>query len=87
MDDSGNLVRAQHNYGDAQVDGQRRCDLQHRQSDPARTGNAAVAARIYHAFDYPFYLFDIRANAENRVARHPREKRVTAGSDGHGWRP
>jgi hypothetical protein len=28
----------------------------------------------YHALDYPFYFFDIRANAENRVARYLQEK-------------
>jgi pimeloyl-ACP methyl ester carboxylesterase len=33
-------------------------------------GNALVGAGIYHSYDYPFYYFDIRANAANRIARY-----------------
>jgi hypothetical protein len=28
---------------------------------------------VYHAYDYPFYYFDIRANAANRVQRYQSE--------------
>ncbi len=33
-------------------------------------GNNLVASGIYHNYDYPFYYFDIRANAENRINRY-----------------
>jgi hypothetical protein len=33
-------------------------------------GNSVTAAGIFHNYDYPFYYFDIRANAANRIARH-----------------
>jgi pimeloyl-ACP methyl ester carboxylesterase len=33
-------------------------------------GNSLVAAGIFHNYDYPFYYFDIRANAANRIARY-----------------
>jgi len=33
-------------------------------------GNSAIAAGIYHPYDYPFYYFDIRANAANRVTHY-----------------
>ena len=33
-------------------------------------GNGMVAAGIFHNYDYPFYYFDIRANAENRIKRY-----------------
>jgi hypothetical protein len=33
-------------------------------------GNGMVAAGIYHNYDYPFYYFDIRANAANRIKRY-----------------
>jgi hypothetical protein len=33
-------------------------------------GNGMVAAGIFHNYDYPFYYFDIRANAANRIARY-----------------
>jgi hypothetical protein len=32
-------------------------------------GNSLVAAGIFHNYDYPFYYFDIRANAANRIKR------------------
>jgi hypothetical protein len=32
-------------------------------------GNSLVAAGIFHNYDYPFYYFNIRANAANRIAR------------------
>jgi pimeloyl-ACP methyl ester carboxylesterase len=33
-------------------------------------GNSLVAAGIFHNYDYPFYYFDIRANAANRIRRY-----------------
>jgi len=69
LDASGNLVKVQ-NYADAQVNFQRGvviCST----ADPSQLapGNPMLAAGIYHMYDYPLYFFDIRANAENRVAR------------------
>jgi hypothetical protein len=68
VDASGNPVKVQ-KYADAQVNTQRGvviCTT----PDPNQfaPGNSAVAAGIYHLYDYPLYFFDIRANAENRVA-------------------
>jgi len=56
------------NYADAQINtakGTLICST----ADPATLdpGSSLVAAGIYHTFDYPFYYFDIRANAANRV--------------------
>lgn len=58
-------------YADAQVNLQRGvviCST----ADPSQLapGNPAVLAGIYHPYDYPFFYFDIRANAENRIARY-----------------
>jgi hypothetical protein len=33
-----------------------------------------VAAGIYHNYDYPFYYFDLRANAADRIARYLKTK-------------
>jgi hypothetical protein len=33
-----------------------------------------VGQGIYHPYDYPFYYFDIRANAANRIARYLKKK-------------
>ena len=33
-------------------------------------GNEVTAAGIFHNYDYPFYYFDLRANAANRIARY-----------------
>jgi hypothetical protein len=33
-------------------------------------GDKVTAAGIFHNYDYPFYYFDLRANAANRIARH-----------------
>ena len=40
--------------------------------DPATLdpGNKVTAAGIFHNYDYPFYYFDIRANAANRIERY-----------------
>ena len=33
-------------------------------------GNSLVGAGIFHNYDYPFYYFDIRANAASRIKRY-----------------
>jgi Protein of unknown function (DUF3089) len=33
-------------------------------------GNSVTAAGIFHNYDYPFYYFDLRANAANRIKRY-----------------
>ena len=33
-------------------------------------GNRVTAAGIFHNYDFPFYYFDLRANAANRIARY-----------------
>ncbi len=58
------------NYADAKIDaakGELICST----ADPSTLapGNALVAAGIYHNYDYPFYYFDLRVNAANRIAR------------------
>jgi len=70
VDSAGNPVKVM-NYADAQVNTARDvviCST----ADPSQLapGNEIVAKGIYHPFDYPFYYFDIRANAANRVDHH-----------------
>lgn len=70
VDASGNPVKVMH-YADAQVNTARGvviCST----ADPSQLapGNQLVANGVYHPFDYPFYYFDIRANAANRVAKY-----------------
>ncbi len=74
VDSAGNSVKVM-NYADAQVNtakGVVICST----ADPSQLvpGNEMVAKGIYHPFDYPFYYFDIRANAANRVARYLSKK-------------
>ena len=70
LDAQGNPQRVL-NYADAKIDtakGELICST----ADPntLAPGVAMVASGIYHTFDYPFYFFDLRANAEKRVARY-----------------
>jgi hypothetical protein len=74
VDSAGNPVKVK-NYADAQVNTARGvviCST----ADPSQLapGNEIVAKGIYHPFDYPFYYFNIRANAANRVARYLSKK-------------
>jgi len=74
VDASGNPVKVM-NYADAQVNTARGvviCST----ADPSQLapGNQLVANGVYHPFDYPFYYFDIRANAANRVAHYLSKK-------------
>lgn len=74
VDASGNPVKVM-NYANAQVNTARGAVICST-ADPSQLapGNEMVAKGIYHPFDYPFYYFDIRANAANRVARYLSEK-------------
>jgi hypothetical protein len=38
--------------------------------DKLAPGNAVFPKGVYHSFDYPFYYFDIRANAAERVDKY-----------------
>ena len=70
LDSSGAPARVER-YADAQVNQERGvviCSTAN--PNQLAPGNPAVAAGIYHPYDYPFYYFDIRANAENRIARY-----------------
>jgi pimeloyl-ACP methyl ester carboxylesterase len=67
LDAQGNPQRVL-NYADAQIDtakGELICST----ADPSTLapGNALVAAGIYHNYDYPFYYFNLRENAANRI--------------------
>lgn len=37
-------------------------------------GNASFGRGVYHTFDFPFYYYDIRANAANRVEKYLNKK-------------
>ena len=37
--------------------------------DRLSPGNGTFGKGVYHSFDYPFYYYNIRANAENRANR------------------
>jgi len=70
LDDAGNPVKTDH-YADATVNKARGiviCST----ADPTQLvpGNLPVQDGIYHGFDYPFYYFDIQANAANRIAHY-----------------
>ena len=70
LDSQGNQVRVP-DYADAQVNKARgvvicgTADV-----NLLSPGNALLPKGVYHSFDYPFYYFDIRANAANRVAHY-----------------
>lgn len=74
MDAQGNPQKVM-NYADAQVNtakGTLICST----ANPGQLapGNQLVGAGIYHTFDIPFYYFDLRANAANRIARYLSKK-------------
>jgi len=70
LDANGNPQKVM-NYADAQINtakGTLICSTANPTTlDP---GNSLVAAGIYHNYDYPFYYFDIRANATARIAHY-----------------
>jgi hypothetical protein len=70
LDSQGNPVRVK-DYADAQVNKARGVVIC-RTADVnlLSPGNALLPKGVYHSFDYPFYYFNLRANAENRVAQY-----------------
>jgi pimeloyl-ACP methyl ester carboxylesterase len=70
VDASGNPVKVM-NYADAQVNTARGAVICST-ADPSQLapGNQLVSNGVYHPFDYPFYYFDVSANAANRVAKY-----------------
>jgi len=67
LDAAGNPVRVRH-YADAQVNKARGVVIcSTADVNLLSPGNALLPKGVYHSFDYPFYYFDIRANAANRV--------------------
>jgi len=68
LDAAGNPVRVKH-YADAQVNKARGVVIcSTADVNLLSPGNALLPKGVYHSFDYPFYYFDIRVNAANRVA-------------------
>ncbi|RJP67055.1 MAG: DUF3089 domain-containing protein [Ignavibacteriales bacterium] len=58
------------NYADAQVDkvkGAVICSTA--DVDKLAPGNAVLVKGVFHSFDYPFYYYNIRENAENRTKK------------------
>jgi hypothetical protein len=43
--------------------------------DKYAPGSATFGKGIFHSFDYPFYYYNIRANAEERVAEYLKERK------------
>lgn len=69
LDAQGNFVKYM-NYADARVDAAKGvliCSTA--DEDYLAPGNATFGRGVYHSFDYPFYYYNIRENAANRVAR------------------
>lgn len=70
MDTQGNPQKVM-NYADAQVNtakGTLICST----ADPSQLapGNQLIGAGVYHTFDIPFYYFNLRANAANRIEQY-----------------
>ena len=62
------------NFADAQVD-KTKCVIicSTVNVDKYAPGGATFGKGIFHSFDYPFYYYNIRANAEERVAQYLKE--------------
>jgi hypothetical protein len=70
LDSQGNPVRVK-DYADAQVNKARGVVIcSTADVNLLSPGNALLPKGVYHSFDYPFYYFNLRANAENRVAQY-----------------
>lgn len=54
------------NFASAQVDSSRGVVLC-KSVDPPKFSLPGMPAGVYHTYDYPFYFYNIRANAQNRV--------------------
>lgn len=69
-DAAGNPVLVPH-YADAQVNKARGVVIcSTADVNLLSPGNALLPKGVYHSFDYPFYYFDIRANAADRIASY-----------------
>ena len=67
LDAQGNPVRVPH-YADAQVNKARGVVIcSTADVNLLSPGNALLPKGVYHSFDYPFYYFNLRANADARV--------------------
>lgn len=67
LNDKGEFDRVM-NYADARVDTEKGvliCSTA--DVDTLAPGNAVFGKGVFHSFDYPFYYYDIRRNAEDRV--------------------
>jgi len=70
LDKDGNPVRVPH-YADAQVNKVRGVVIcSTADVNLLSPGNALLPKGVYHSFDYPFYYFNLRANADARVAEY-----------------
>ncbi len=66
--DSSGQIRRFENYADAQIDitkGVLICSTA--DVEKLSPGNAVFGKGVYHSFDYPFYYYNLRENAANRV--------------------
>jgi hypothetical protein len=64
----GSFVKVM-NFADAQVDTEKGALICSTVDvDTYAPGNAAFGKGVFHSYDYPFYYFNLRANAEERVA-------------------
>ncbi|MBI4799509.1 MAG: DUF3089 domain-containing protein [Desulfarculus sp.] len=69
-DAQGNILKVM-NYADAQVDLARGVVIcTTTDENKLAPGNATFGRGVYHSFDIPFYYYNIRANAANRVEKY-----------------
>lgn len=61
-------------FADAQVDKARGVVICSVDPDKLPPGTQSFGVGIYHSFDYPFYYFNIRENAANRVSHYLADK-------------
>ena len=57
------------NLASAKVDAARGTVVCH-SVDPKKFALPGWPAGVYHSYDYPFYFYNIRENAQNRVAKY-----------------
>jgi len=78
LDSSGTQFIQVMNYADATIDlaqGVLICSTA--DEDALMAFTAAFGRGIYHSFDYPFYYFNIRQNAENRVNQYLKKQKYS----------
>jgi len=66
VDKDGNIVTLK-NYADARVDKTRGVVICSTVDEANLSGSGHFSKGFYHAFDYPFYYYNIRENAANRT--------------------